>query len=318
MRNFMLTAAAAIVMVAGAASSASAAAGDADKIALTGYVAPNCGVPKASQNVLQTKLNSVITSTGFGSEPNQRFILTARVNILSEDVTETAPPMYAYTLQFDLFIGDGMTGTLFASTQVEAKGVGNTKDKAYLQALKALNPRSPALKQFVIEGKEKIIDYYDKNGEAIIQRAESLAQSQKYDEALFELSAIPVECTALYQRACTLMQDFYTKQINEEGAQLLAQARAEWNAGQDREAADRAGAILGGINPQSSAYAAAQQLHNEISARIRQLDAREWAFKMQEQKNAQDLAMAEINAARDVAVAYAKNQPTPVYNIYWW
>lgn len=226
--------------------------------------------------------------------------------------------MYAYTLQFDLFIGDGMTGTLFASTQVEAKGVGNTKDKAYLQALKALNPRSPALKQFVIEGKEKIIDYYDKNGEAIIQRAESLAQSQKYDEALFELSAIPVECTALYQRACTLMQDFYTKQINEEGAQLLAQARAEWNAGQDREAADRAGAILGGINPQSSAYAAAQQLHNEISARIRQLDAREWAFKMQEQKNAQDLAMAEINAARDVAVAYAKNQPTPVYNIYWW
>lgn len=316
-------------MIFASVMSLMAAAGDQDKIALTAYVAPNCGVPQASQNVLQTKLNKLLTSCGFGSEANQRFILTARVNILSEDVTPTAPPMYAYTLEFDLYIGDGMSGTLFSSTQVEAKGVGNTKDKAYLQALKALNPKKAELKEFVEEGKTKIIDYYEKNGNAIIQSAQALAQNQKYDEALFELSGIPSVCTELYARACDLMKIFYTKQINEEGASKLAEARAIWDANQDRDAADQAGALLAEINPQSSAFAQAQQLHSQIAARVKALDDREWAYQMREQQHqhdlenatiqaARDVAIAETQAARDVAVAYANAQPTYVYDIYWW
>src|SRR5574344_1750815 len=113
---------------------------DNQKIALSSYVAENCGVPVASLKILESKQTNIITTNGFGSEINQRFILTSRVNILSEDITETTPTMYAYKLSFDLFIGDGLSGTIFASTQVEAKGVGPTKDKAFLQALKALNP----------------------------------------------------------------------------------------------------------------------------------------------------------------------------------
>lgn len=291
---------------------------DADKIQVSAYVAENCGVPPAATKVLDSKLRKVITSVGFGASEKQRFILTAHVTILSEDVTPTAPPMFAYTLSFNLYIGDGLTGTLFASTQVEAKGVGTTKDKAYLQALKDLNPRDPAIKEFVKEGKDKIIEYYNLNGESIIKHAVTLANNQDYEAALTELATIPQACTALYDKATNLMAEFYDKMIDEEGATILAEAQGVWNAGHDREAADKAGAILAGINPQCSSYAKAQKLFKEIGERVKELDSREWALELKKQQDEIDLQKATIQAARDVAVAYAENQPQPVYNIYWW
>lgn len=301
------------------ACSAYAQKTDADKIPISAYVAENSGVPPAATKVLDSKLRNLITSVGFGSAEKQRFILTAHVTTLTEDVTPTAPPMYAYTLSFDLYIGDGMTGTLFASTQVEAKGVGPTKDKAYLQALKALNPRDPAIKEFVKTGKDKIIEYYNMNGESIIKNATSLANNQNYDQAIWELSSIPQGCTALYGKATQLMAEFYNKQIAEEGAYMLSEAQSIWSAGRDREAADKAGAILSGINPQSPSYAKAQKLYAEISARIKEMDKREWAFELKKQQDEIDLQKATIKAARDVAVAYAENQPQPVYHVhYWW
>lgn len=291
---------------------------DNQKIALSSYVAENCGVPVASLKILESKQTNIITTNGFGSEINQRFILTSRVNILSEDITETTPTMYAYKLSFDLFIGDGLSGTIFASTQVEAKGVGPTKDKAFLQALKALNPQSSAIKRFVNEGKKKIIDYYNLNGSAIIKRAKTLASRQQFDEAMWELSSIPESCSTYYNQANDLIVQFYQKQINHEGASMLAEARAIWNTGQNREAADKAGTILSQINPQSSAFKDAQSLHNQIATRIKSLDAREWSFKLQQQKDYTSIRKAQINSARDVAVAWAKNRPKTVYRIYWW
>lgn len=301
-----------------ALSALSAAAAEADKIDISPYVAPNCGVPQASWKVLESKLNRILTASGFVAEGHQRFILTANVNILTEDVTDTAPPKFAYTLSFDLYIGDGMSGTLYASTQIEAKGVGNTKDKAYMQALKGVNPRSPQLKEFVEVGKQKIVDYYNMHGEEILKRAQALANNQDYDAAMWELSCIPEACGSFYSRACDMMVSIYNKQIAEEGSSMLAEARAIWNAGQDREAADKAGAILASINPKSPAFAAAQQLHSQIAARIKTIDDREWRYTMQEQSNEHDLAKAQVLAARDVAVAYASHQPVYNYVVHWW
>ena len=293
-------------------------ASDADKIEVSAYVAPNSGVPKASEKVLEGKLNNIITSAGFGATANQRFILTTKVNIITEDVTPTTPPMYAYTLSFDLYLGDGETGALFTSTQVEAKGVGNTKDKAYMQALKAINPRDPGMKQFLEEGKLKIIDYYEKNGSSIIKHAQTLANNQDFDGAIYELSTIPSACTALYEQANSLIQKYYAEQITQQGNADLAEAQAIWSAGMDRDAADRAGAVLAKINPQSPAYVKAQSLSKEIAARVKAIDQREWNLTLQKQKDETEVKKAQLQAARDVAVAYAKNQPKVVYRIHWW
>ncbi len=292
---------------------------DEQKISLSSYVAENCGVPTTSQSNLDAVLKHVITGSGFAEEYNQRFILTAKVDVINEEIlSATTPPMYSYTLSYNLYIGDGIQGTLFASTQVESKGTGKSKDKAYSQALKGFKNNNPQMRAFVEEGKRKIIDYYNLNGASIIKNAQTLAQNQQFDEALWQLSTIPSACTALYNQANDLMMQIYDQQITQEGASMLAEARAIWNAGQNRDAADRAGALLAQINPQSPAFKEAQQLHNQIAAKVKAIDSREWAFRLQKQKDATSIAKAQISAAKEVAVAWAKNQPRTIYKIYWW
>lgn len=303
---------------AAALFSASVLAQDANKIEVSAYVAPNSGVPPAAEKVLESKLTNLITASGFGAAANERFILTAHVTILTEDVTPTTPPLFSYTLSYNLYLGDGMTGTLYSSAQIEAKGVGQTKDKAYLQALKSLSPRDPQLKRMVEEGKQKIIDYFNTNGAAILARAASLANNQQYDAAMWELNSIPSCCPELYAKAQAQMMQVFSKEIAQDGQEKLAQAQAIWNSAQDRDAADRAGAILASINPDSPAYAQAQKLHNQISATIKAKDDREWNFRLQQQRDATAVQQSQIKAARDVAVAYAQNQPKTVYKIYWW
>lgn len=287
-------------------------------IAVSAYVAPNSGVPKSAEKVLEAKLKNLISAAGLASSSNTRFILTAHVTTLTEDVTATAPPQYAYTLSFNLFFGDGLSGNLYSSADFETKGVGTSKEKAYQMALKALNPRDPEFKKMILDGENKVIEYYNANGNAIIQEAQTLANNQQYDDAMWVLDEIPSVCPELYQRANELKMSLYQKLIAEEGARALAEARAIWNAGQDRQAADRAGAVLATINPQSPAYAEAVALSNQISARIKTLDEREWNYKLQEQKNEAEIQKSQIKAIRDIAVAKAQNQPKTVYKFYWW
>ena len=291
---------------------------DMNAIALTPYVADNSGVPPASTKALETKLTNLITAAGMKASPNQRFILTGHVVVLTEDVTPTAPPQYVYTLGINLYMGDGMTGNLYSSADFEAKGVGNTKDKAYLMALKNLNPRDPRLKAMLQEGEQKIIDYYLSQGPSIISSAQALANNQEYDQALYVLDQIPSACPDLYAKANEVKMQIYNKQIAEDGASALAEARSIWSAGQDRAAADRAGAILATINPQSPAYKEAQTLSTQIAAKIKAMDDREWNFKLQQQKDETALKKQALQAARDVAVERARNQPKTIYKIYWW
>lgn len=307
---------------------ATAMADDARNIALSAHVSDNSGVPKASASVLENKLRTIVTQSGFGASAGNRFILTAKVTPVSEDVTPTAPPMYVYTLNFDFYIGDGVAGTLFATTQVQGKGTGKSKDQAYLMALKSVNAKSPEMKAFIEEGRAKVIEYYEINSPTILNKAKNLAGQQKYEEAARELLAIPEACTKFYDQANVLLADIYQKKIDEEGQKSLAAARHEWSSGQDRDAADRAGKHLAQINPQSSAYKDAHAFQKEIAKRIQALDAREWNFQMQQYKDnvaMQKQAMANetalekerIRAVRDVAAAYA-SAPTYVYHYSWW
>lgn len=291
---------------------------DTNGISVSAYVAPNSGVPPAATKVLETKLRNLISSSGMITAENQRFILTAHVVTLSEDVTATAPPQYAYTLGINLYYGDGMTGNLFASANFETKGVGTSKDKAYLMALRALKPTDPSLKAMLAEGKQKSIDYFLSQGPTILNEAQMCANNQDYEQAIYILDQIPSACTDLYAKANEMKINFYNKFLAEEGATALAQARSIWNAGQDRESADRAGAILASINPQSPAYKEAQTFANQIAARIKALDDREWQFKLQQQADETAVRKQSISAAREIAVAKAKNQPKTVYKVYWW
>ena len=111
-------------------------ADDAGRISLNAVVPEDMGdMSKKARGVLVSKLNKLVTKYGTGgSAVNQRFIITANILELEKTVTATTPAINEYTLECNLYIGDGIEGTLFASTGVELNGAGKSETQAYLAA----------------------------------------------------------------------------------------------------------------------------------------------------------------------------------------
>ena len=293
-------------------------ADDAARIAISPYVDPSLNFSKEVAKQLKNKMTAILTKQGLGGEAGQRFIITANIDVLNEDVVVTTKEMYQYELGLNFIIGDGYEGTQFAMATVNSTGLGETKAAAYIAAIKKVSPTNAAFKPFITKAKTRIVEYYNSKCDFIISEAQALAKQQDYDAAIFKLMSVPDVCKECYTKCMDAVQPIYQERIDKEGAQLLASARAVWSAGLNYEAAQEAVPFLAMINPMSSAYSEAIVLTNTISTRIHDLDQREWDFVLKQQQDDVDLQKAAIKAARDVGVAYAENQQ-PTYNIIsWW
>lgn len=291
---------------------------DAARIALSAYMDPSSSIPNNAKKTLKDRMQKIITKNGMGSAKNTRFIMTANVRELNLEKSETAPVIYIYNLEVNFYIGDGIDGTLFSSCSLEVNAAGDSKEKAYMAALKKIKATDPQYQAFIDEGKKKIVDYYTAKCDFIITQAQTKAKNQDFDAALAELMQVPDVCKACYDKCMAAAQPIYQEKINQDGAKLLAEARNVWSAGQDVAAAEAASAILSQINPQFTAFAGAEKLNAEIAKRVKELDKREWDFMLKQQQDEVDLEKASIKAIRDIGVAYGENQQPTTYNVVWW
>jgi hypothetical protein len=299
---------------------------DISRIVLTAYIPPQVeGLTESSRSMIQNKMNQIVTKNGLGgTTANQRFIITCNVAVLTKDITPTAPPMHAYTLEVTFYIGDGINGSLFSSKAVTIKGVGETETKAYSSALKNIKADNPELQQFVSQGKSKIIEYYNSQCDFLLKEAATLDGQAKYDEAIYKLVSVPEVCKACYDRAMEAAGPIFQHKIDLECKRQLNEAQATWFSTQNVEGAQKTAAMLGKVNPNSSCFKEANgmltMIYNEIKDRVKDIDEREWNLAMKIQQDNVDLEAAAIKAYRDVGVAYGNGQPDTVsYNtIGWW
>jgi hypothetical protein len=290
--------------------------GNPDNIILSAYIPqPIEDLPEIAISNLQNKLTKIITSNGLGAAYNQRFIMSANVNLLTKDVTSTSPAMYAYTLDVTLYIGDGFDGKVFASTSATVKGVGETETKAYLSAIRNMKEQNPDIKTFIEAGKKKIIDYYTANCGLIIKEAQTYANVNNYEAAIAHLMSIPMACTDCYNNALEAVYPIYKKMIDRDCKILLNKANAIWNAGQTYESASEAVTILASIEPEADCFGDVQKLYKDIRTRVLEIDKREWNYILKEQMQESE----RIEAWRAIGVAYgAHQQPMTVhYKTLW-
>ena len=295
---------------------------DAARITLAAYVPQQIDkMPDAARSILANKLNQIVTQNGMGGAANnERFIITANVNVISKDLTATAPPMTALVLEVTLYIGDGFVGTKFSSTSISVKGVGESETKAYISALKGISPTNSNIQSFVGNGKSKIIEYYNSKCDFIIKEAQTLVSQNNFEEAIFKLTSVPEVCKDCYDKCMDAVGPIYQKQIDRECKSKLMEANTAWNAAQDSYGADTAGGILAQIDPNASCYKEALALSNKIAQRIKEIDQRDWKLQLKEQQDNVDIQKATIKAIRDIGVAYGNGQPkTVTYNVRgWW
>ena len=244
---------------------------DYGRISLTPYVTNNIeGIPNNARNMLQRKLEKIVTKNGLGGTSySNRFIMTANVDISSKNITATAPPMHAYTLEVTFFIGDAVEGTKFSSTSKTLKGVGDTEDRGTLmiQTIKGIKSNDKIYDEFIAEGKDKIIAYYNAQCDFIIKEAQGLADQNRFEEALYKLFSVPKVCKECYDRCIDNIKPIYQKHIDRQCAMKLQEATGIWNANQDFESAEEAAKILATIEPNSSCFGDVKDLSDVIAKR---------------------------------------------------
>lgn len=286
------------------------------QITLTPYVdSTTGGLDDNNVSVLDGNLRTLITRSGIESGYGGRFILAANVNMLDKSMTNTAPVKVVQKVQINLAIGDSQSGTCFGTISVVCRGVGDSDIHAMLNSFRNI-PITPELKNLISSSKTQIIAYYDQNGTAIMARAKTLLAEQKWEEALYELSAIPQECNC-YKDAAKMMTNVYQTYLNHDAAAqyATAEALAQTNP-------EEALSILGDIDPSSSVAKKAKELTSKINTRLQKLQDNQLAHERSMEKRQLEASVtlenARIKACRDVAVAYAKRKKV-VYNVHrWW
>ena len=301
----------------------------------------NCSsMPNGICEILNQKLSTIISQNGIQSQMGQsRFILTCNVTEESKNVLATAPTQIAYVLDMHMFIGDGETGTKYLSQSFRTKGVGQTEEKAYRNAVKNLNAKSAQMMEFVSKGKARILSYYENNKEQILSSIRSCISGKNLEQAAYELCLIPQECS-YYNDVQALLGKVNSRIVDNKSSDLLLQAKSLWSSEQNEATANQVAVLITQIDANASCYSEAHKFLNSVTNRMEQLNNREWAArqrqlaheremeKTREQnrsvetqmriKAQRDKNLATIKAVRDVAVEYARNRPRVIYHVHGW
>jgi hypothetical protein len=323
---------------------------DFNRIILNTYVPIQIEpLPDQAKSLLENKLSQIASSNGMGgSAINQRFIITANINVGTKDIIAGPPQMIAQNLEITLFIGDAITNTIFSNTTLSLKGVGTNENKAFIEAIKTINPKSKEFLTFLEEGKKKIITYYSTNCDFIIKDAQILAKQEKYDEAIYQLSLVPNVCEDCYFKCLDTLASVYQQKIDADCTLKFKKAKITWTAEQTPSGAEKVGIILNSINPMAACQTDIAAFIQSIDSKLKADEKARWQFKMKqyadkiasqkelvritEEKGKRDdtyrenqssrnyeLDKMRVNSYRDVAVEQARNQPKSITynNIYW-
>lgn len=292
--------------------SATIFAAETEYLPISVYAADNSeSFPQGAKAMMENKLTQLLTRNGIaGMDYMGQFILTVTTTPLDKDVIAGPPMKIAEKMEMNLYIVDALAKTIFSSTSFTVRGLGETENKCYLNAISHMPLQTPAVAKFISEGKQKIIDYYDHEGEALIKKAHFLAKQKSYEEALAIVSLIPQQ-SKNYDAALAAGLEIYQMYLDNECNIYLAAARQAWAAEQNAQGAAAAGEYLANILPDAGCYDEAMELYKEIKDKV--LD--DWKFEMKKYQDGIDLEKQRIDAMRQVGVAYGNHQPAQTTTI---
>lgn len=252
-------------------------------------------------------------SSGVGGMENSQFALAFGYDVLDKHIVSGAPTKIIYNVSVSMHIVDLKSQKVYATYSNEMKGIGDNETKALINTFQKVNVSNVNIQNFIQQGKQKIMDYYDNNYQNIIKGAQTLAAMKNFDAAIYNLMMVP-ECSKGYEAVNKELMNVYQLFVNQHCNENLAQARAAWISAPNSEGAATASIYLSEIYPDAACYGDAIALANEIKKHM----GEEWKFMMRQWADNISLERQRINAMRDISIAYANSQPkTEITNIFW-
>ncbi|MCD7714396.1 MAG: hypothetical protein LUI08_05685 [Prevotella sp.] len=271
------------------------------------------GLTSRSANYLKNVLNRVLVGGNDVAQfVNTQFGIVVKPDVVDKHIIAGAPQKTVLNLTITLYIGDVQQGTLFSSYSIDVNGVSDNDTKAYNSAIRRLNAQNRELCDFVEAGKKKIIEWYDNNYQSIIKQAQTQVSVRNYEAALYALLSIP-ECCRGYDAAAAQVAIVYQQYVDRQCEENLAQAQAAWMTGFTPENAAVAGVFLSEIYPDAACYNDAMNLVNEIKRHM----GERWNFEMKQWSDLASVESQRLTYAREIAMAYAQNQPQQVVHLLY-
>ncbi len=275
---------------------------------------PDGEMPEAAGEYLFNRLCTAVTGDGISATGQYaQFFIAAKALPLYEQAVTGAPVKTALTLSLNLYIGDYWGEKVFDRMSLEIRGVGESRERAYLNAFRSLNKNNQQVANFLEKGKQRIIAYYDAEYNNIIREAQRESALRNYERALFLLGAVPVCCNG-YDAVADELVKTYHEYIDYNCDRLLMQARNAWAVHPDQRGAAEAARILNQLEPDAACYGDAMDLYREIKDKMKD----DWNFEMREKyKDSIKLRKQTIEAARAVGVAFGEGQQPQTTNLMW-
>lgn len=271
-------------------------------------------VPLAASEFLKNRLTSIVSTDGsVAGAGDTRFFIAGRFNHIASEVLPGPPKQTSIHTELTLYIGDTESETVFSSCTLDLRGVGNSSQKALISALRLVNSDNTRVKTFIEKGSDKILEYYDSHSDLILEKAKKAAALQCYDEAMYYAFSIP-ECCRSYSKAVSVGIEYFQNGIDRDGQKIFELARAAWITSPDANGASVALPILWEIPLGSSAYPSAEKLINEIHSVVKDDKYFETRRKYEDET---ELKKMKINSAREIGVAWGKNQQPQTTNLTW-
>jgi hypothetical protein len=245
----------------------------------------------------------------------------------SKYILPGTPIRHSYEILVTFYLGDGVEGKVFSTTNITLTGIGNSETKALKEALNKINPSNSLFDNLIYKGKDKMIEYYNSVCDAEIQDAERLAGEDNISMALFKLSQIPDVSRDCFIKSKEVSLRLYKKYKESQCASLINSANNIWNSNPSPEGGRQVAQILNKIDPETTCFKSAKRIVDKINSEIKdsniELERFNRAYQIAEQKNSNELEKLKISAIKDMVTSYYNSQPSTIiyyknYNITPW
>lgn len=251
-----------------------------------------------------TRLNSAINAEGVVGGDETQFFIEAKFTTTYKQTIVTPTPQTVLTTTLNLTAGDYLTGKTYAKTAIDLKGVGTGDDRLYINALRTITPQNSKINSFIEDSKAKIMDYYNKEYQLILNKAQSAIDMKEYPRALYYLTSIPTWCKG-YDKAREETYNVYCTYRDDKAKESLQQAKMAWATNPTDKGAEAAFSYLKDIPSDSPIFDNAEKLLEEISTKV----ASDSEFNLRDKyKDSVDLEKQAIESARAIGVAYGEGQ----------
>ena len=277
--------------------------------------------------ILKNKIVTIASTNGVAATECGAIVIIPEINVIEENKIEGGiRNIFSTQLELSLSTRNIITNTIFNSVQLSYRGEGYSIEEAKRSAIKKISTTDTRFTSFINETKAKIYDYYANNSSSLINKANTLASQQLYDEALALLSTVP-ESLPDYAKISEAIIQIYNRCQSLYCDQIMLSAQAAYSK-RDYESAL---AIATSINPQSSCMEESKQLIAQIKKDLDDEHAEKIAMEKEiieiekerirseerierERMHSEERTSARmINAVRDIASAYYKRQTSYIF-----